>query len=153
MKKFLTKAGWLGLAQKGQKQVYDIQHNALISLIHFVQLYSKVDQGRKCIALEVIHLFLSFLWQIYLFLNEWKQMHFRPTERESVCKLWLQEILTSQLELHFRSKYTLCTVTVIASCCIEQEHRIHTCTHTHIYLYVQQHFENATIPYTSTFME
>ena len=35
----------------------------LTSLIHFVQLYSKVDQGCKCIALEVIHLLLPFSWQ------------------------------------------------------------------------------------------
>ena len=37
--------------------------NPYISLIHFVQVYSKVDWGCKCIALEVAHLFLSFLWQ------------------------------------------------------------------------------------------
>ena len=33
----------LGLPQKGQDQVYDFQRNALTSLIHFEQLYSKVD--------------------------------------------------------------------------------------------------------------
>ena len=38
--KFLTKTGKLGPPQNGQKQVYDLQHNALTSLVHFViQLY------------------------------------------------------------------------------------------------------------------
>ena len=65
-KKFLIKTGQLGLPQKGQKQVYDLQCNALTSLINFVQLHSKVDLGCKCMALEVIHLFLSILWQSQL---------------------------------------------------------------------------------------
>ena len=34
MKKFLTKQGNLGLPQKGQKQGYDLQRNALTSLVH-----------------------------------------------------------------------------------------------------------------------
>ena len=43
-KKFLiAKTGQLGQPQTGQKQGVDLQRNALISLIHFVQLYSKVD--------------------------------------------------------------------------------------------------------------
>ena len=31
--------GKLGLPQKGQKRVYDLQRNALTSLVHFVQLH------------------------------------------------------------------------------------------------------------------
>ena len=58
--KVLNKNGAIRTAKKGQKQVADIQCNALTSLIHFVQFYSKVNQGCKCIALEVSDLFLSF---------------------------------------------------------------------------------------------
>ena len=48
MKKFLTKTGQLiRTATKGQKQGVDLQRNALTSLIHFVQFYSKVDQEFK----------------------------------------------------------------------------------------------------------
>ena len=43
MKKFLRKIRWLGLPQKGQKQVPNLQSNTLTSLIHFVQLYNKVN--------------------------------------------------------------------------------------------------------------
>ena len=41
----------IGLPQKGQKQVYDLQHNALIALIHFVQLY---DRQRNAIT-SLVH--------------------------------------------------------------------------------------------------
>ena len=40
---FFNKTVLLGLPQKGLKQVADLQHNALTSLIHFVQLYDKVN--------------------------------------------------------------------------------------------------------------
>ena len=43
MKKFLTKTGQLGLPQKGKKQASNLQSKALTSLIHFVQLYYKVN--------------------------------------------------------------------------------------------------------------
>ena len=43
MKKFLTKTGYLGLPQKGQKQVYDLQRIALTSLVHFAVQLHKVD--------------------------------------------------------------------------------------------------------------
>ena len=41
MQKFLHKK--LGLSQKGQKQAADLQHNAITSLIQFVQLHNKVN--------------------------------------------------------------------------------------------------------------
>ena len=33
----------LELPRNGLKQAYDLQHSSLTSLIHFVQLYTKVD--------------------------------------------------------------------------------------------------------------
>ena len=49
MKKFLTKTGKFRPPQKGQKQGVDLQP----SLIHFVQLYNKVNLGCNSIVLEV----------------------------------------------------------------------------------------------------
>ena len=46
------KTGQLGLPQKGQKQVYDLQRNALTRLIHFVQLHNKVNYCRDVNALS-----------------------------------------------------------------------------------------------------
>ena len=43
MKKFFTKAGLLGLSQKGQEQGVDLQNNALTSLVHFAVQLDKVD--------------------------------------------------------------------------------------------------------------
>ena len=37
------KTGYLGLPQKGQEQVDDLQRNALTSPIHFVRFYNKVN--------------------------------------------------------------------------------------------------------------
>ena len=42
-KKFLTKTGYFELPQKGQKQVHDIQCNALRSLVHFAVQLHNVD--------------------------------------------------------------------------------------------------------------
>ena len=42
-KNALKKTGYLGLPQKGQEQVTDLQRNALTSPIHFVQFYNKVN--------------------------------------------------------------------------------------------------------------
>ena len=47
MKKFLTKTGSLGLPQKGHKQVANLQHNALTSLIHFVQFTQQSELGMQ----------------------------------------------------------------------------------------------------------
>ena len=43
MKIFLTKARKLGLPQKGQKQVYGPQRNALTSLVQFAVQLHKVN--------------------------------------------------------------------------------------------------------------
>ena len=58
MKKFSTKTGYLGVPQKEQKQVADLQCFVLTSLVHF--LHNKVNKGCKCIVLDVSDLFLSF---------------------------------------------------------------------------------------------
>ena len=64
IKNCLTKNREIGTTTKEkQKQVYDLQCNALTSLVHLAVQLRKVDKGCKCTALEVIHLFLSFLWQ------------------------------------------------------------------------------------------
>ena len=43
MKKFLRETGRLGLPQKGQEQVSNLQSKALTSLVHFVVELHKVD--------------------------------------------------------------------------------------------------------------
>ena len=43
MKKFIAKTRVIRTAIKGQKQVPVLQCNALTSIIHFVQLYNKVN--------------------------------------------------------------------------------------------------------------
>ena len=57
------KLGLSGMSQKGQKQVDDVQCNAVTSLVDFMLLYSKVNQGCNCkyVVLEVSDLFCPFL--------------------------------------------------------------------------------------------
>ena len=56
------------MPQKGQKQVVDFQHNALTSLIHYVQLYMQyreLGMYVHCVGGQYLLMFLSFLWHSY----------------------------------------------------------------------------------------
>ena len=61
-KSCLTKKQFNSKCHKALKQVADMQCDACTFLMHFVQLYSKVDQGYtcRCIALHVSNLFQCF---------------------------------------------------------------------------------------------